>query len=481
MAMIAVTVFAPIVSEFIFSGTSEKKDGVGFDIQSVGMLKKSVVGLSRNIVSKLGKMIVFNITLCIVLMPLNSFIFFRHSTYSPFINMIVVPLVGIVVIMTLCGMLVAIFLPGAGKFLVGTAIYLLRFFTWLSEKVVLFPKSSIVTGKLAFGQVMLSYILLIVCVVLMFCYKEGKFNKWLSKRKIYLVVFSLMSILFFLIFREKYNGFSVNFLDVGQGEAIYIRSESGNDYLIDCGSSDEKNIGEYKLESFLEARQVDSLEYILVTHCDSDHISGIIELMERGSIEIKVMVLPNIAVEVRDEKYWELVNMAKEREIDLVYMSAGDKLEDGKLCFSCVNPVVDIDNVNGINDGANSSDINENSLVLVAEYKGLACIFTGDIGKETEKNLISSLKQFNLQDKIVIYDVAHHGSKNSNSQEIIDVVQPSVSVISCGKDNSYGHPAKEVLERLEAVGSEIWCTYESGQIEVYEGSGGIMVRGFVGE
>ena len=475
MAMIAVTVFAPIVSEFVFFGTGEEKDSVGSDIQAIGVVRKRTAALIKTIGSRFGKIIAFNITLCIVLMPLNTFLFFRHSTYSPFINMIVVPLVGIVVIMTLCGMLVAIFLPGAGKFLVGTAIYLLRFFTWLSEKVVLLPKSSIVTGKLALGQVALSYILLVACVIFMFCYKEGKLNKWLSKRKIYLVVFSLMSILFFLIFREKYNGFSVNFLDVGQGAAIYIKSESGNDYLIDGGSSDEKNIGEYKLESFLEARQVDSLEYVFVTHCDTDHISGIIELMERENITINVLVLPDITGEERDEKYWELVNLAKEKDIDLVYMNAGDKLRDGRLCFTCVNPVADRDIVNSIN-----SDINEKSLVLVAEYKSLACIFTGDIGKETEKGLVPLIKQFDLQEKIVIYDVAHHGSRNSNSQEIIDVVQPGVSVISCGKDNSYGHPAKEVLERLEAVGSEIWCTYESGQIEVYEGKDGIMVRGYVG-
>ena len=312
----------------------------------------------------------------------------------------------------------------------------------------------------------------------MFCYKEGKLNSWFNKRKSYFVTFSLMAIVAFLVFREKYNGFSINFLDVGQGAAIYIKSESGNDYLIDGGSSDEKNIGEYKLESFLEARQVDSLEYVFVTHCDSDHISGIVELIERGNIEINVLVLPDINVGARDEKYMALVNFARERNIKVIYMNAGDKLNDGRLQFTCLNPGVYEGSTNGV--GGNF-DVNENSLVLVAEYKNLACIFTGDIGTDTERNLISLLKGFGLQDKLVIYDVAHHGSGNSNSWEIIDALKPRLSVISCGKDNSYGHPAKEVVERLEAIGSEIWCTYENGQIEVNEGKEGLVVRGYVGE
>lgn len=476
MAMIGVTVCAPIVAEYVYSGTGEEKESVSFDIKSGNLIWKRVVVFFKDVCNKIGKMIIFNITLCIVLMPLNSFQFFRHSTYSPFINMIVVPLVGLVVIMTLWGMFVAIFLPGVGKFLVGTAIYLLRFFTWLSEMIVSLPFSSIVTGKLVFGQVVLCYVLLAICLIIMFCYKEGKFNSRFNKRKSYLVVVTLMATVILLVFREKYNGFTISFLDVGQGAAIYIKSQSGNDYLIDGGSSDEKNICEYKLESFLEARQVDSLEYVFVTHCDSDHMSGIIELIDRGNIPIDVLVLPDINVELRDEKYFGLVCLAQERNIDIVYMNVGDKLNDGGLSFTCLNPVVDMTSTNS----SFSSDINENSLVFVAEYKKLACVFTGDIGKETEKRLISLLKQFNFQDKLVVYDVAHHGSGNSNSQEIIDAIKPRLSVISCGKNNSYGHPTKAVLNRLEAAGSEIWCTYESGQIEVYEGKEGIMVRGYVG-
>jgi competence protein ComEC len=81
----------------------------------------------------------------------------------------------------------------------------------------------------------------------------------------------------------------------------------------------------------------------------------------------------------------------------------------------------------------------------------------------------------------VVYDVAHHGSVNSNSEEFVNLIRPDISVISCGKDNSYGHPAEEVLKCLEDVGSEILCTFNCGQIEIYEEKGKIMLREFVDE
>ena len=98
---------------------------------------------------------------------------------------------------------------------------------------------------------------------------------------------------------------------MGQGACIYIRSEAGNDYLIDGGSSDEKGVGEYRIEAFLEARGVEKIEYVFVTHCDTDHISGIVELIEGRNIVIDNLVLPDISIDARDDKYLKLVELAK--------------------------------------------------------------------------------------------------------------------------------------------------------------------------
>ena len=440
------------------------------------------------------KMLVFNMVLSITLMPLNCYLFFRYSTYSFFVNIIVVPLVSVVLVMTLLGMLVAICFPTGGIFLIGAAVYILRFFTWLSQRIVTLPYASVVTGKLSLKEVALCYIILVVCLFVLFDKTGWSLRKAKVKGnniKIFTVL-CMISIFFIIVFRGKYDSFSICFLDVGQGASIYIKSENGNDYLIDGGSSDEKNIGEYKLESFLEARQVDKLEYVFVTHCDTDHISGIEELIVRGNIAIENLVLPDISKEAREEKYLELEAMAKAQGIKVLHMKSGDMIRDGELKLSCINPCVagdasydtyvsQVETQTEIQGRSNTTDINENSLVMVAEYKSLVAVFTGDIGKETEHDLVCFLEKFDLRDKLVIYDVAHHGSGNSNSEEFIELLKPRVSVISCGKDNSYGHPADEVLERLDKVGSDVWVTYECGQIEVYEEEGRICVRGYITE
>ena len=489
IAIIAVSVSAPIVTSLFFrdeeDDAKDKKKEVNKNENRKNTLEKSgrymlITGVC-NVSMYIGRILIFNIAMTITLMPINSYLFFRHSTYSPLSNMIVVPLVGLVLGMTLLGMISAIFIPALGTFFVGTGVYLLEFFTWLSEKIVELPYANVITGKISLLEVILCYVILTIGLM-----RAWKMTENIKKFWRYVELFLLLIIFLFLVFREKIDRFTVSFLDVGQGACIYIKSDEGNDYLIDGGSSDERNVGEYRIESFLEARKIEKLEYVFVTHCDTDHISGISEIIERENISIDNLVLPDISVNARDEKYLKLVELAKLQGIEVIYMKSGDKLKDGQMMLSCINPSGE-DEVNKASAKVVTTDINDASLVFVLEYKELSVVLTGDIGKEVEKQILDDLELMLLKSgeksdtyqKIVVYDVAHHGSANSNSDEFIHLITPSISVVSCGKDNSYGHPAKEVLERLKDVGSEIWCTFESGQIEIYEGEEGMMVKGFV--
>ena len=506
IAIIAVCVSAPIITSLLFKDKDEKeskkklrdkREDKGQEIEngwqgsgnegkeiengwqdgghegqenvSEKSLSYLILAYIRNIALAIARILTFNIAMTITLMPLNAYLFFRHSTYSPLINMIVVPLVGLVLAMTLMGILFAIFLPIVGTFFVGTAVCLLRFFTWLSEKIMSLPYANVVTGKFSLAEVIFCYIILMLGLVIAWRVVEN--------RKSFLVMFTF--IFLFIVFREKFNRFTLCFLDVGQGACIYIKSASGNDYLIDGGSSDERNVGEYKIEPFLEARQVEKLEYVFVTHCDTDHISGILELIERNNISIDNLVIPDISDKDKDDKYIKLIYLAKRRGIEVIFMKAGDKLKDDQMILSCINP------------SGMANNINDSSLVFVLEYAELAAVFTGDIGKEVEKEIMDDLELIlhngdekngdENGDKLVVYDVAHHGSVNSNSEEFVNLIRPDISVISCGKDNSYGHPAEEVLKCLEDVGSEILCTFNCGQIEIYEEKGKIMLREFVDE
>lgn len=539
IAIIAVSLSAPLVTNLFFNELDER---IKEEKNGKITLKKCLFLIG----AYFGKIFIFNIAITLTLLPINSYLSYRHSTYSPLINMIVVPFVGIVLCMALLGIMFAIFLPFVGAFFIGTSVYLLRFFSWLSELFVKLPYANIVTGKPKLLEIILYYFLCAICLVIIWKFVELRrgiisdikgeekfYNSKLvnknilyklklinrQKKSVYVFVIVIISIFLFIIFREKYNGFTISFLDVGQGACIYIKSDDGNNYLIDGGSSDEKNVGEYKIESFLEARQVSSLEYVFVTHCDTDHISGIIEIMERGNILIKNLVLPiteyaegyGVEEESRivdkygenyevngydgrneEAKNYELIKLAMENGINVVYMKQGDKLKDGKMVFNCINPTGNIylsedeekieGDVNGESKAVRSTtDINENSLVFLLEYKQLVAVLTGDIGIETEKDIIGNLRAFKFDDKLVVFDVAHHGSGNSNSKEFLDLICPNVSIVSCGADNSYGHPSEDVLKRLNDVGSEIWCTYISGLIEIYEDKGGMKIQGYVRE
>ena len=235
IAIIAVCVSAPIITSLLFKDKDEKESkkklrdkredkgqeiengwqGSGHEGQenvSEKSLSYLILDYIRNIALAIARILTFNIAMTITLMPLNAYLFFRHSTYSPLINMIVVPLVGLVLAMTLMGILFAIFLPIVGTFFVGTAVCLLRFFTWLSEKIMSLPYANVVTGKFSLAEVIFCYIILMLGLVIAWRVVEN--------RKSFLVMFTF--IFLFIVFREKFNRFTLCFLDVGQGACIYI-------------------------------------------------------------------------------------------------------------------------------------------------------------------------------------------------------------------------------------------------------------------
>jgi competence protein ComEC len=172
--------------------------------------------------------------------------------------------------------------------------------------------------------------------------------------------------------------------------------------------------------------------------------------------------LPNI--ETKDEAYMELETLAKEKGISLQYISTGDVILDGEIKMVCLHPIANYE--------AKSS--NAYSTVMSISYGEFDMLLTGDLEKEGEVELTKLLQNLDYRANYAIrpatdYDilkVAHHGSKNSTSEEILRMIRPEISLISCGEDNSYGHPHKELIERLKHIGSELKITYEKGAITI---------------
>lgn len=279
----------------------------------------------------------------------------------------------------------------------------------------------------------------------------------------------------------------VTMLDVGQGDSVVLELPDGICVLSDGGSSDVRDVGTYRIMPYLLSRGVDTLDLVLVSHWDADHISGIEELIEQNGqkITVKTMILPDAAA--RDEKYEELAQEAEAAGISVREIVAGGSVtcsaKKENVRFECLAP--DPEHI--------ASDRNGYSAVYRVSYGKNHLLLTGDLPGEEENQLFeeqtgslmtetpqtdaasqmdAAAEKETVEEKpqgglsAQILKVAHHGSKYSTSARFLEQVQPKVALISCGKDNSYGHPHSELLARLQKAGCRILITEQIGAISL---------------
>lgn len=314
----------------------------------------------------------------------------------------------------------------------------------------------------------------------------------------------------------------VTFLDVGQGDCIFLQTENGASYLTDGGSSSVSKVGKYRMIPFLKYQGASQIKAVFVSHADSDHYNGIAELLEQAELEgirVENLVLTDIADECRSEGYEELVELAEQNGITVQFLHEGQQLQDGELLFQCLHP----------SKGYRAEDLNETSMVLLVTYREFSMLLTGDVQGAGEEHLTQELQDWKepgvmqMQDvirisgeeesmeeesiederiegqieekrpqnkmganhtetELTILKVAHHGSKNSTSEEFLKAANPKLAIISCGEGNRYGHPHEETLERLEKVDISWFCTKDYGAITVtVDDKSRVQVRGYIAD
>lgn len=314
----------------------------------------------------------------------------------------------------------------------------------------------------------------------------------------------------------------VTFLDVGQGDCIFLQTEDGVSYLTDGGSSSVSKVGKYRMIPFLKYQGASQIKAVFVSHADSDHYNGIAELLEQAELEgirVENLVLTDIADECRSEGYEELVELAGQNGITVQLLHEGQQLQDGELLFQCLHP----------SKGYRAEDLNETSMVLLVTYREFSMLLTGDVQGAGEEHLTQELQDWKepgvtqMQDvirisgeeesmeeqsiederieeqieekrpqnkmganhtetELTILKVAHHGSKNSTSEEFLKAANPKIAIISCGKGNRYGHPHEETLERLDKVDVPWFCTKDYGAITVtVDDKSRVQVRGYIAD
>lgn len=191
------------------------------------------------------------------------------------------------------------------------------------------------------------------------------------------------------------------------------------------------------------------LDYVFVSHSDSDHYSGILELLEDDTVSVDNFVLPYITNP--DESYRRLEQTAMEQGCRLYYMKRGDMLQIDGITFTCLNP-----------ETRDYADKNTGSLVLKLSYRNFDALLTGDMDKLVEECILADMDG----ETIEFLKVAHHGSATASSEVFLKVVRPEVACVSVGEGNRYGHPAAEVMERLSVYAEKIYLTKDSGAITI---------------
>lgn len=257
----------------------------------------------------------------------------------------------------------------------------------------------------------------------------------------------VLTVLQFITLSPSNTKMRMYFLDVGQGDSALIRYPTGERLLIDTGK-DSKIFRELdKVLPWYDKK----IQYVLLTHGDLDHVGAMMDILDRYTIE-KIFVSEFFG-HIEVEK--EITEKAKQKNIAIEILKQGDVFTFGTSVqnqFKILHP----------NSTCMITFNNENdcSLVGLFTYGEKTFLFTGDIGKEVEKNISNFIPE-----PITVLKVAHHGSKHSTDEEFIQKIKPEYSIISVG-ENSYGHPTPEALSILESASSSVWSTKEATTIVV---------------
>ncbi len=386
-----------------------------------------------------------SIAIHIMLFPITLWFFYVVPTYSVLLNMFVLPLTGPILGMGILGSILLLLISTVGVFCLKLCGFVLEFYEWICRMGTQLPMSRLVLGKPALWKMTLYYAVLLG---ILFVVTYAKKKKW--RRAKYRFIWLVLILAIGLMTYQPNGKLGITMLDVGQGDGIYLQGPKGTTYFIDGGSSDESGLGKYCIEPFLESQGIGELDYVFITHGDSDHYSGIEEMLGRQDmgIQIRHLVLPSLYKQ--DQDLLALARTALAKGVNVLVIHAGECLKEGAFSITCLQPSVNDKELTG----------NAGSMVLEVQYRAFSMLCTGDVEGEGEELLLKKMKDKDYD----VLKVAHHGSRNSTSKEFLESCTPDITFISAGKDNRYGHPHEELLKRLENAGCKIYNTQENGAI-----------------
>lgn len=414
-------------------------------------------------------------------LPLTAFYFYEIPLFSFLPNLLILPCMSLLLFLGLGGCLAGILFIPFGKILLAPAVLLLKGFDLLSWMIRNIPHSTVIVGQPSLFNLLLYYFLLFLAGWMLstrpvlrsmkrcrsiwknLFYRSRERNYRKEKKgmeiqqkegedKLFWIPLGIILAAFLLLFIRPIPPFSLSALSVGQGDCLIWQDGSGGAWMMDGGSTSQKQIGKYVILPYLKQQGIRKMNGIFISHDDQDHCNGILELLEAVGkketvLEIRKLFLPLWMKGTEMEgKYRKAAALSGTR---MLFLKKGDEIRTKKISMRILHPE---------NSTIRGDEGNAGSMVLHLSYRDFDALLTGDLEGEGEKEILPEVSVIDC------LKVAHHGSRNSTSMEFLKATHPKVCLISAPTRSIYGHPHRETLDRIREIKAAVFNTSESGRI-----------------
>jgi len=396
----------------------------------------------------------------IVLAPLTIHYFHTLALGGIIANVIAIPLISLVLPLSILSILFPIsaictVYAAANKLILFIVFAISRFVAL--HKILLFDFLYMNNF-----QILSLYALLLILIILW----RNSDNLKIQLYKF--ISFSALTVVILIVpglLRER--NFEITILDVGQGDAIVIRTPARKTILIDTGDKTlQKDYGELVVVPYFKARGIRDIDLLVLTHPHADHIGGAQAVVD--NIQVDKVLIPRC--EYDSSLYDNVLACFEDNNIEVIYA-------DTSLVFQEFKPVK-LKILHPTYEYSNKNNVNNYSVVIKAEYGNLTVLFTGDAEKEVEAILIENWG--NKLDSNLL-KVGHHGSNSSSTHEFLEHVSPEYAVISVWKKNRYNHPDKEIIIRIENSTDKLFRTDLDGAVIFTYGGNSLKIKTIVSE
>lgn len=370
------------------------------------------------------------------ILPFCVKFFHMVTPYTMLANMLVIPFTGLI---TICG-IISLCLPlPVGRILSYPVIAMLEFTMRITGTISSFPGVKVLLNIPSVYQILIYYLFL-------YCFLIKKSHPWKDRSgRILIVSVVLLFIVNYGVFH--WDRTTVTFIDVGQGDSIYIKTAGNKVFLIDGGGSVTYDIGQNTVIPFLLSQHARKIDGMFSTHNDLDHIGGLVSVSE--SLVVKNAFLPYQYQYSQSDAVTSLESNSKKR----TYVNRGQTIViDKDTSIKVLWPPASMDG---------SDDKNHLSLVLLFQYKDFTLLLTGDLDGDG----INNIKPYGKELISTVLKVPHHGGDNTGMVDLLGQSRPCLAVISVGK-NKYGHPTQKILDLLDRYNVPVLRTDQSGAITI---------------